>query len=72
MVQQGTQLMIIRKRLRAQNKVLFGMFLTATQLANFGGRIVDYIICAETETDWHFPVTYIYFYNSATISFPIS
>jgi hypothetical protein len=37
------------------------------QLANFGGRIVAYIICMETETGWHFPVTYNYFYNSATI-----
>jgi hypothetical protein len=37
------------------------------ELANFGSRIVAYIICAETETGWHFPVTYNYFYNSATI-----
>jgi hypothetical protein len=41
--------------------------LVHDQLANFGGRIVAYIICAETETGWHFPVTYNYFYNSATI-----
>ena len=42
------------------------------QLANFGVRIVDYIIHAETETElthWHFPATYIYFCNSATIFF---
>ena len=37
------------------------------QLANFGSRIVAYIICAETEMGWHFPVTYNYFYNSAMI-----
>jgi hypothetical protein len=37
------------------------------QLANFGGRIVAYIIHAETEMGWHFLVTYNYFYNSAMI-----
>jgi len=42
------------------------------QLAGFRVRIVDYIIRAETEmelTHWHFPATYIYFCNSATIFF---